>query len=64
MWLEKQGINHQKLFCLQGDVTLPDLGISVEDWKRLAEVNYLFNTSALFAWNLSIQQARKSMLRA
>ncbi|MGO7580780.1 SDR family oxidoreductase, partial [Rhizobium ruizarguesonis] len=33
--------------------------ISVEDWKRLAEVNYLFNTSALFAWNLSIQQARE-----
>ncbi|MFW1642368.1 SDR family oxidoreductase [Acinetobacter guillouiae] len=58
-WLEKQGISHQKLFCLQGDVTLPDLGISAEDWKRLAEVNYLFNTSALFAWNLSIQQARE-----
>lgn len=59
MWLEKQGVIHQKLVCIQGDVTLPALGISVEDWKRLAEVNYLFNTSALFAWNLSIQQARE-----
>ena len=58
-WLEKQGISHQKLFCIQGDVTLPALGISAEDWQGLAKVNYLFNTSALFAWNLSTQQARE-----
>jgi thioester reductase-like protein len=58
-WLEKQEISHQKLFCIQGDVTLPALGISAEDWQGLAKVNYLFNTSALFAWNLSTQQARE-----
>ena len=53
-WLEKQSVSHQKLFCIQGDVTLPALGISAQDWAQLSGVNYLFNTSALFAWNLSI----------
>lgn len=57
-WLEKRGANHKKLSCLQGDVTMPALGISVEDWQRLTTVNYLFNCSALFTWNLSIQQAK------
>jgi nucleoside-diphosphate-sugar epimerase len=58
-WLEKRGTNHQKLICIQGDVTLPALGISIETWKQLTKVNYLFNTSARFAWNLSMQQARE-----
>jgi thioester reductase-like protein len=62
-WLEKQGINHQKLQCIQGDITLPDLGISTGDWKRLATVTHLFNTSALFAWNLSMQQAHEVNVR-
>lgn len=58
-WLEKQAIDHQNLICIQGDITLPDLGVSVEDWKQLATVTHLLNTSALFAWNLSMQQARE-----
>lgn len=57
-WLDSQGVNTQKLVCVQGDVTLPNLGLSVEYWLKLERVEYLFNTSALFAWNLSMQQAR------
>ncbi|TCB81551.1 SDR family oxidoreductase [Acinetobacter sp. ANC 4173] len=57
-WLTQQNINHQQLRFIQGDITQPDLGLSPEDWKMLKEVNYLYNTSALFKWHLSMQQAQ------
>ena len=57
-WLQQRDISTQKLIYIQGDVTLPNLGISDENWIKLKKVNYLFNTSVLFAWDLSMQQAR------
>ncbi|TCB33833.1 NAD-dependent epimerase/dehydratase family protein [Acinetobacter sp. ANC 4910] len=57
-WLAQQNIDYQQLSFLQGDITQPDLGLSLEDWKTLKEVNYLYNTSALFKWHLSMQQAQ------
>lgn len=57
-WLMQQGIDHRQLSFIQGDVTLSDLGLSAQDWLSLKEVKYLYNTSALFAWNLSNEQAK------
>lgn len=57
-WLVKQGIDHKLLRFIQGDVTLPDLGLGPKDWDELKNVKYLYNTSALFAWNLSEEQAK------
>ena len=57
-WLTQQNINDQELSFIQGDITLPNLGLSPEDWKTLKEVNYLYNASALFKWHLSMQQAK------
>lgn len=58
-WLTHQGIAHQQLNFIQGDVTLPNLGLSKQDWQQLKAVHYLYNTSALFAWNLTMQQAKE-----
>lgn len=57
-WLQRNNIDTQSLKCIQGDVTSAHLGLSDEDWQALKNVDYLFNMSALFAWNLSMQQAR------
>lgn len=57
-WLRQQNIDHQQLSFFQGDITLPNLGLSPENWKTLKDVNYLYNTSALFKWHLSMQQAK------
>ncbi len=57
-WLSQQNIDHQQLSFIQGDITQPELGLSLEDWKSLNEVNCLYNTSALFKWHLSMQQAQ------
>lgn len=57
-WLTQQGIDYRQLSFIQGDVTLPHLGLSPQDWETLKEVNYLYNTSALFKWNLSMEQAK------
>ena len=57
-WLTQQGIVHQQLNFIQGDITLPNLGLSKQDWLQLKKVNYLYNTSALFAWHLTMQQAK------
>jgi len=58
-WLTQQEIDHQQLSFIQGDVTLSNLGLSFQDWTTLKEVTYLYNTSALFEWNLSMEQAKK-----
>lgn len=58
-WLTQQGIDHQQLSFIQGDITQPDLNLSLEDWSTLKEVRYLYNTSALFAWHLTMQQAKE-----
>lgn len=57
-WLTQQGIDHQKLSFIRGDITLSNLGLSLQDWQNLKAVNYLYNTSALFEWNLSMKQAQ------
>ena len=57
-WLTQQGIAHQQLNFIQGDITQPNLGLSKQDWLQLKTVNYLYNTSALFAWHLTMQQAK------
>ncbi len=57
-WLTQQGIVHQQLNFIQGDITQPNLGLSKQDWLQLKTVNYLYNTSALFAWHLTMQQAK------
>ncbi len=57
-WLIRKGISLNKLIFVQGDVTQPQLGMSEHDWKKLSGVNTLYNSSALFSWNLSMQQAR------
>lgn len=56
-WLSEKQLALDKLTFIQGDVTQLNLGISAQDWNRLATVNTLYNSSALFAWNLSMQQA-------
>lgn len=58
-WLKKQGIDHNQLSFIQGDIRLPDLGLEPEDWINLKDVKYLYNMSALFTWNLSMDQAKK-----
>ena len=40
-WLTQQGIDYRQLSFIQGDVTLPHLGLSPQDWETLKEVNYL-----------------------
>ncbi|WP_293744204.1 SDR family oxidoreductase [uncultured Acinetobacter sp.] len=57
-WLSLKQVSIQRLSFIQGDVTQPKLGISEQDWEKLSSVNTLYNSSALFAWNLSMQQAR------
>lgn len=58
-WLTKQEIDHQQLNFIQGDITLSNLGLSLQDWATLKEVKYLYNTSALFEWGLSMERAKK-----
>lgn len=57
-WLRSKAISIQKLCIIQADITQPHLAISLEDWKKIQSVNVLYNTSALFAWHLSMMQAR------
>lgn len=57
-WLIQRKVSLEKLTYIQGDITQPDLAISTSDWQKLSTVNTLYNGSALFAWNLSMQQAR------
>lgn len=57
-WLSVKQVSIHRLSFIQGDVTQPKLGISEQDWEKLSSVNTLYNSSALFAWNLSMQQAR------
>lgn len=57
-WLAGRGVNAQQLQAIQGDLSLPDLGVSSTDWHAVQGVNVLYNTSALFAWGLSAAQAR------
>lgn len=57
-WLTQKGIDHQQLTFIKGDVTLPDLGLLPQDWESLRDVKYLYNASALFEWNLTMEQAK------
>ncbi|ENX38255.1 SDR family oxidoreductase [Acinetobacter sp. NIPH 2100] len=57
-WLHQHQVPLDQLTFSQGDVTQPNLAISEQDWEKLSTVNTLYNSSALFAWNLSSQQAR------
>ncbi|WP_336938384.1 SDR family oxidoreductase [Acinetobacter modestus] len=57
-WFSAQHIPTHSLTFIQGDVTKPKLGMSEQDWEKLSSVNTLYNSSALFSWNLSMQQAR------
>lgn len=58
-WLAGRGVDAQQVQAIQGDLSLPDLGISVSGWQTVQAVNVLYNTSALFAWGLSAVQARQ-----
>jgi len=57
-WLSQKGVSLNQLSFIQGDVTQAKLAISEQDWQKLSAVDTLYNSSALFAWNLSMQQAR------
>ncbi|MCU4579636.1 SDR family oxidoreductase [Acinetobacter gyllenbergii] len=57
-WLSQKGVALNQLTFIQADVTQANLAISSGDWEKLKSVNTLYNSSALFAWNLSLQQAR------
>ncbi|NNP67142.1 SDR family NAD(P)-dependent oxidoreductase [Acinetobacter sp. Ac_5812] len=57
-WLSQKDVSMNQLSFIQGDVTQAKLAISEQDWQKLSAVNTLYNSSALFAWNLSMQQAR------
>lgn len=57
-WLVKRGVAAQALQAIQGDLSLPDLGVSAQDWQKVQLVNVLYNSSALFAWGLNMAQAR------
>lgn len=58
-WLLQRGEDAQRLQAIYGDLGLPDLGIAAADWQKVAAVNVLYNTGALFAWGLSRAQARQ-----
>lgn len=57
-WLEQKKVSLQQLTFIQADVTQANLAIQPEDWDRLKSVDTLYNSSAVFAWNLDMQQAR------
>ncbi|ENX60410.1 MULTISPECIES: SDR family NAD(P)-dependent oxidoreductase [Acinetobacter] len=57
-WLSQKGVSLNQLSFIQGDVTQAKLAISEQDWQKLSTVDTLYNSSALFAWNLSMQQAQ------
>lgn len=57
-WLNQKDVSLNQLSFIQGDVTQVKLAISEQDWQKLSTVNTLYNSSALFAWSLSMQQAR------
>ncbi|ENV10272.1 hypothetical protein F966_01447 [Acinetobacter higginsii] len=57
-WLSQKGVSLNQLSFIQGDVTQAKLAISEQDWQKLSAVDTLYNSSALFAWNLSMQQAQ------
>lgn len=58
-WLRNRNINLERFQCVQGNVTQVDLGIESSTWEQLQQVNTLYNSSALFAWDLSMRHARK-----
>lgn len=62
-WLNSYGADCTKLICIQGNVTQTDLGISEHDWQQLKNVDYLFNTAALFAL-VSVNMLVNSMIKA
>ncbi|WP_436898416.1 SDR family oxidoreductase [Acinetobacter gyllenbergii] len=57
-WLSQKGVSLNQLTLIQGDVTQENLAINQRDWEKLKSVNTLYNSSALFAWSLSMQQAQ------
>ncbi|WP_343619354.1 SDR family NAD(P)-dependent oxidoreductase [Acinetobacter proteolyticus] len=57
-WLSQKGVSLNQLSFIQGDVTQAKLAISEQGWQKLSAVDTLYNSSALFAWNLNMQQAR------
>ena len=57
-WLSQKGVVLNQLTFIQGDVTQENLAINQRDWEKLKSVNTLYNSSALFEWNLSMQQAQ------
>ncbi|OEC90535.1 SDR family NAD(P)-dependent oxidoreductase [Acinetobacter sp. YK3] len=57
-WLTQKNVSLHHLAFIQGDVTQANLAIHPQDWEKLKSVNTLYNSSALFAWNLGMQQAR------
>ena len=50
--------HQQQVALVAGATGFIGLGMSEQDWEKLSSVNTLYNSSALFAWNLSMQQAR------
>lgn len=58
-WLKDKQVSVTELTFIQGDITQPNLAISQKNWIELAKVNILYNSSALFAWNLTMQQAQQ-----
>lgn len=58
-WLKDKQVEVTKLGFIQGDITQPNLAISQQDWINVATVNVLYNSSALFAWDLTMQQAQQ-----
>lgn len=57
-WLQDRGVDTGLLNIIQGDLSLPDLGVTAQNWQAMREVNVLYNTGAWFAWGLTPVQAR------
>ena len=58
-WLAGHGVDATGLQAVRGDLKQPGAGISRQDWQRLSDVTAIYHSGALFAWNLSPEDARQ-----
>ena len=60
-WLATQSIEvaADQVQWIQGDLSQPDVGISLADWQRLAQVEVLFHSGAMFGWGLDVAMAKQ-----
>lgn len=58
-WLAAKGVAEAQIVPIQGDLSVANVGISEENWQKMANVSVVYHSAAMFGWNLSEQQARQ-----